>query len=335
MSLLRKTLYYLLLFCATSLIVLTLASLIYESSLWYLKVLDFPRLPMLVALVLCFVVFTVWTDRWKVAAWLMLAGLLAATAIQAYILFPYMPLSAESIPAASGSEASSNSFSIVVANVYMHNRQADELLEIVKDKKPTFLLVMEVNDWWVQKLGTLRSGYPYRIERPYDNTYGMALYSKLPLNDTNVLYLNQDKVPSFRAKVTLGDGAVFQLFTIHPVPPKPSEYPDNIGEKEVALMKAGRLIAARGTLPTLMAGDLNDVGWSYNSRRFETLSGLRDLRCGRGIFNTFDAKSMVLRWPLDYIYVSPEFKVLELERLDDFGSDHFPYYAKLVLEKKK
>lgn len=117
------------------------------------------------------------------------------------------------------------------------------------------------------------------------------------------------------------------------MPPKPSQYPDNLGEKEVALMKAGRLIADSQPVPTLMAGDLNDVGWSYNSRRFESLSGLRDLRCGRGLYNTFDAKLLLLRWPLDYIYVSPEFKVLELERLDDFGSDHFPYYAKLVLEK--
>ncbi|GHB60804.1 endonuclease/exonuclease/phosphatase family protein [Persicitalea jodogahamensis] len=334
MSLLRRTLYFLLLFCATSLIVLTLASLTYESSLWYFKVLDFPRLLVLLALLICLTIFIFWAHQRKRSSWLLLAGLLSATAIQAYFLYPYTPLGAESVTTAVDSPAEDASFSIMVANVFMHNREAKEFLKIAKDKNPTFLLVMEVDEWWMEQLSELDKVYPYRMEQPNDNTYGMALYSKVPLAGGEVQYLNEEGVPSFRTKATLANGSAFQLFTIHPVPPKPSEYPDNIDEEEVALMKAGRQIADSGSLPTLMAGDLNDVGWSYNSRRFEKLSGLRDLRCGRGLFNTFDAKSLLLRWPLDYIYVSPEFKVLEVERLDDFGSDHFPYYARLVLETK-
>ncbi len=333
MSFLKKTLYYLLLFLATLLIVATMASLLYETSLWCFKVLDFPRLPILVALVLCLLVFAFWTKKWSVATWLLMAGLLSASGVQGYMLLPYTPLAAESIAEAEEDEVQGSTFSIMVANVLMSNRQANELLEIIRDKEPTFLLAMEVNDWWIGQLRVLHDAYPYRIERPNDEAYGMALYSKLPLTDSKIQHLNEEDVPSFLTKVKLANGSAFQLFTIHPVPPKPSEYPDNVGEKEVALMKAGHLIADSRTLPTLLAGDLNDVGWSYNSRRFETLSGLRDLRRGRGLYNTFDAKSLFLRWPLDYIYVSPEFKVLELERLDDFGSDHFPYYAKLVLEK--
>lgn len=333
MYLLKKILYYLLLLFATALIAITMASLLYESSLWYFKVLDFPRLPVLVALFLCMAIFAFWTKKWGAAAWLLLVGLLSATAIQGYMLFPYLPLAAESVADAEEEEVQGATFSIMVANVYMPNREAEELLEIVRGKEPTFLLVMEVNDWWMEQLQGLKSSYPYRIERPNDKTYGMALYSKLPLSDSKIQYLNDKNVPSFLTKVKLPNGSTFQLFTIHPVPPIPSQYPGNVGEKEVALMKAGRLIADSRPLPTLLAGDLNDVGWSYNSRRFETLSGLRDLRGGRGLYNTFDAKWLFLRWPLDYIYVSPDFKVLELERLGDFGSDHFPYYAKLVFEK--
>ncbi|PRY14191.1 hypothetical protein CLV24_1041, partial [Pontibacter ummariensis] len=33
----------------------------------------------------------------------------------------------------------------------------------------------------------------------------------------------------------------------------------------------------------------------------------------------------------DYVFVTQEFGVVELERLPDFGSDHFPFYAKLNL----
>ena len=334
MNLFRKTLYYLLLCCATVLIVATMASLLYETSLWYFKVLDFPRLPVLVALVMCFSLFALRTEDWDIGIWLLLAGLLSAIFIQGYMLYPYSPLAPKAVAEVEDDEVKDGAFSIMVVNVYMPNREKDELLEIVRGKEPTFLLLMEVDSWWIEQLGVLHDAYPHRIERPNDNTYGMALYSKLPLADGEVLYFNEEDVPSFRTKATLADGSVFQLLTMHPVPPKPSKYPDNMGEKEVALMKAGRLIADSRPLPTVMAGDLNDVGWSYNSRRFETLSGLRDLRCGRGLYNSFNATSLLLRWPLDYIYVSPEFKVLELERLDNFGSDHFPYFAKLVLADK-
>ncbi len=332
MKLFRKSLYYLLLSFATVLIVVTMASLLYETGLWYFKVLDFPRLPVLVALVMCLTLFAVRTRKWETSIWLLLAGLVSAIAIQGYMLLPYTPLAEEPVAEAKEGEVSGTILSIMVANVLMPNRESEELLEIIREKEPTFLLVMEVDGWWMQRLSPLDEAYPYRMERPNDNTYGMALYSKLPLADRQIRYLNEKEVPSFVTRVILPDGTAFQLFTVHPVPPKPSEYPDNIGEKEVALMKAGRLIADSRPLPTLLAGDLNDVGWSYNSRRFETLSGLSDLRCGRGLYNTFDAQSLIMRWPLDYIYVSPEFKVLELERLDDFGSDHFPYYAKLVLK---
>ena len=64
MSLLKKTLYYLLLLCATVLIAVTVASLVYESSLWYFKVLDFPRLSVLVALVMCLMLFAFRTEKW-------------------------------------------------------------------------------------------------------------------------------------------------------------------------------------------------------------------------------------------------------------------------------
>jgi endonuclease/exonuclease/phosphatase (EEP) superfamily protein YafD len=124
-------------------------------------------------------------------------------------------------------------------------------------------------------------------------------------------------------------GKIFQLLTVHPVAPKPSEHPGNIGEDEKELLKAGRLIAGVD-LPAMVAEDFNDVGWSHNTSEFEEVSILNDVRCGRGMYNTFSAKSFIFKWPLDYVYVSNEFKVLEIERLSAFGSDHYPLYVQLI-----
>lgn len=159
----------------------------------------------------------------------------------------------------------------------------------------------------------------------------MALYSKLPLKNPQIRFLNHDRVPSFTMNITLPDSSQFQLCTIHPVAPAPSKYPTNIGGKEVALLKEARLIVKQ-SLPTVVAGDFNDVGWSHNTTQFSAISGLNDVRYGRGMYNTFDAQSVFMRWPLDYVFVSNEFKVLSVEQLPKFGSDHFPYYVQLTLE---
>jgi hypothetical protein len=50
------------------------------------------------------------------------------------------------------------------------------------------------------------------------------------------------------------------------------------------------------------------------------------------MFNTFHANYWFLRWPLDHLFRSNHFTLAEIHRLPDFGSDHFPLLAELVLE---
>ncbi|MPR36232.1 endonuclease/exonuclease/phosphatase family protein [Salmonirosea aquatica] len=330
MSVFRSILFYLVLLFGTLLIAATLLSLQLDSRYWYIKILNFPRLQITVALLLCLLFYAIFSKPWTTLRILFVAGLLISIGLQAAILYPYLPFAPKAVASADSIDENEGKreFSVLVANVYMKNRQTQGLIQSIQDREPTFVLALEVDRWWVEQLSVLKSTYPYCIEKPEDNTYGMALYSRIPLEAYEVLYLNQAHVPFFRVKVTLPNGPQMQLLTLHPVPPKPSEYPDNIGEKEVALVKAGRIIA-QDSLPTVVAGDFNDVGWSYNSRHFEAVSRLGDVRHGRGLYNTFNPQSVLWRWPLDYVYVSKEFTVLEVKRLAEYGSDHFPYYVKL------
>jgi endonuclease/exonuclease/phosphatase (EEP) superfamily protein YafD len=84
--------------------------------------------------------------------------------------------------------------------------------------------------------------------------------------------------------------------------------------------------------PAIVAGDLNDVAWSYTTRLFQRISGLMDPRLGRGLYNTFHARNPLMRWPLDHVFFDPEFRLCRLERLGDIGSDHFPILAELSFE---
>ena len=74
----------------------------------------------------------------------------------------------------------------------------------------------------------------------------------------------------------------------------------------------------------ILADDLNDVAWSYTTKLFKRIGGLLDPRVGRGIINTFDTRSRLLRLPLDHVFATQHFLLVELRRLPDIGSDHFP-----------
>lgn len=59
-----------------------------------------------------------------------------------------------------------------------------------------------------------------------------------------------------------------------------------------------------------------------------------DPRIGRGFYNSFHAHHWWLRWPLDYVFYSPEFLLHGLQRLPAFGSDHFPILIDLEYQPR-
>ena len=57
--------------------------------------------------------------------------------------------------------------------------------------------------------------------------------------------------------------------------------------------------------------------------------GLLDPRKGRGLFNTFHAEHPYFRFPLDHVFHSNDFRLVDLRRLSYVGSDHFPVFIEL------
>lgn len=332
MPILRKIVFYLLIFLSSALIIITLLSLLYNLSFWYSKILDFPRPQYFLLGILLLLFFVLFNRKWNIASFLLLSGLLSVIVIQGSLIYPYL-FGQKSVPdyGLEQTEAEA-SFDIIIANVLINNRESSEFIRIVKQRDPDILLAMEVDDCWMKELQVLNKSYPYQMDYPLDNAYGMSLYSKFPMENKEIKFLKQEDVPSFQAKIILPSGKSFVLYAVHPVAPVPSSiYPDNVGEEEVALLKIGELVAG-DSLPSIVAGDFNDVSWSHTSRMFGKKGNLKNVRIGRGLYNTFDATSSILRWPLDHYFVTREFALVELDRLPKFGSDHFPLYARFVLK---
>lgn len=313
------------------LILFSLLSIVYDLPYWFIKILDFPRTQYFIVGVVLLILFAFFNKKWNIISVVLVVGIIISLSIHGTLLLPYIA-GEKTVPDAGSKEFfEEKKFGILLANVLINNKEAPKLLKIIDEANPDLILVMEVNEWWISELQELQKTYPYYIEYPLDNAYGIALYSKFKFKEQEIKFFNSDGVPSIHTKLLMPSGMEIQFHGMHPVPPVPSsKYPDNVGKKEVALIKAGKMVA-KDSLPSIVAGDFNDVSWSQTTRMFESEGSLNDVRIGRGYYNSFDAKSIFLRWPLDHIFVTKEFSLVTLERLPEFGSDHFPMYAELVL----
>ena len=331
MHFLTKSVYYLIVLVSFVLVVISMMSLTYNNALWWMKAIDFPRTQYLGAAVACLFLLLFWVKKWSFWAMFLASGLLATIVIQAWFVYPYTTLATPEVSSLPSAEVRPEArVRLMIANVYMYNRADSQLLRVVEETDPDMLLLLEPDTWWVDHISSLRQRYRYHHERPLDDTYGMALYSRYPLNNFTTLFLQHDNVPSFHCDVSLPSGRSFRFHGVHPVPPILSEHPDNAGRQEHELIAVGKLVKKK-QLPTVVAGDFNDVAWSNTSRLFQVEGALKDTRVGRGLYNSYDATSYIMRWPLDHVYVSEAFRVLDFRRLEKIGSDHFPIYVELAL----
>jgi endonuclease/exonuclease/phosphatase (EEP) superfamily protein YafD len=327
---LKKGFYYFIIFISSLVVIASLLSLFYNLPYWYSKLLDFPRLQYLILGALCLIIFALLTKKWKWPAISLFAGLVAAILIQSVKVFPYW-FGDKTVPDAVQTVSEENTVSILLANVLITNKESNKVLEEVRKSNPDIVVAMEVNQWWLDELKPLKKDYPYVMEQPNDVAYGMSLYSRLPIKNTKIEYIKHKNVPSFHGTVELRSGKEFVLHAVHPVAPMPSDkYPDNVGEAEIELVRVGEMVAEE-KLPSIVAGDFNDVSWSNTSRLFGENGKLNNVRLGRGLYNTFDANSMIMKWPLDHYYVTNEFTLVDIQRLGKIGSDHHPILAKFHL----
>ena len=326
---------FLLAFVGTLAIAATLLSLL-VAQVWWLQVLDFLRFQLLIAHLVVLVglglLLAVGQRRHQAARRWLLAGTLAGLALQLYFLLPYAPLAPRPVPDATAAQAADTTarLRLLEANVYQQNRRADLLLARVQEEQPDVVLALETDARWVRALQPLRRQYPYFVELPRNNTYGLVLYSRLPLMEPRVRNLQQPNVPALITDLRLPGGRVVRLFGVHPTPPIPDDHPSSVGMADVALVKVGQLVQQHPG-PALVLGDFNDVSWSHTTRMFEAAGQLHNVRLGRGLYNTFDANVLPLRYPLDHLFVTSGFRVVTLRRLPGIGSDHFPLLAELVL----
>jgi len=304
---------------------------ILRQTAWWIRVFDFPRLQIVAALALSLAAQLALPGSEGVPARLFAGALALAMVYQIGRIWPYTPLHRKQVADATRpADDDDHHLSIMVANVLMYNRDASRCLGHIRHYRPDVVLAVETDEWWLSQLKSVELTHPHTCHAPLPNTYGMLVFSRLPLREPQIRYILDKEIPSFHGCAVLPSGVLVNMHFLHPKPPAPQESKSS-ARRDAELLVVGKIIQHHDG-PTIVAGDLNDVAWSHTSELFRRLSRLLDPRIGRGLLPTFHADYKLLRWPLDHVFHSAHFRLQQLERLTHIGSDHYPIYIRLSYE---
>ncbi|MDT3404051.1 endonuclease/exonuclease/phosphatase family protein [Mucilaginibacter terrae] len=296
---------------------------------WIFRVFDYPRLQKLVLNITGIGLWIIFYQRDSIIDLVFLVALSVNTIFLTTLIWPFTPFGKKQVLAVSKSRPG-QSISLMITNVLEDNDNYEGCLAEIAKADPDVVILLETNKNWDEQTRKLEENYTYHVRVPLENTYGLLLYSKLKLEDTSVKYLVEKDIPSIHTRVILPCGQPVQLYAVHPTPPVPGENVRSTERDKELLLVAD--LAKACNLPVIVAGDLNDVAWSHTTELFLKMSGLLDPRRGRGFFNSFNAHHPFMRFPLDHAFTSRHFKLKQIKRLNNFGSDHFPIYLNMQFE---
>jgi endonuclease/exonuclease/phosphatase (EEP) superfamily protein YafD len=247
-----------------------------------------------------------------------LAAAVACAAVNTAYLAPYYA-PASPLPAAA-SATSGARVRLMLSNVYLGNKDYGALLETVREERPDVLVLQEVTGAWWKRLGALRAEYPYYNALPRRGGSGIALFSRLPVSETEILTFGESTQPGMFARLDAG-GRPLSVLALHP--PTPMRLDKFRFRNAQFAEAAARMRETEG--PRVLIGDLNSTPWSPYYQDLVRDSGLRDARVGAGVGPTWPMPlPSFLRIPIDHCMTGGEVRVESIRTGGRTGSDHRP-----------
>jgi endonuclease/exonuclease/phosphatase (EEP) superfamily protein YafD len=224
------------------------------------------------------------------------------------------------------------SISILLFNTeFQHNLDYGLFDNIILQRQPDIIALVEVDQAWVDHLSEVLKSYPYR-QMSFAGA-GMALYSKLPIEKVEVRYFGVSHHPRIFAVLKAGEKKI-NLLVVHPTTPK-TETAFRERSTEMRLMSEEMNSVSA---PKVLLGDMNCGPWSpafatfaqnglVDSERNFCLQPSWPARTGR-VLDNVPIPPLI---PIDHVLVSPDVCVLERRAGPAIESDHLPVFTRLAL----
>ena len=205
--------------------------------------------------------------------------------------------------------------SVLQFNVLADNDAYDETANRVLQISPDFVSFQEVSEEWAKVLKSqLTETYPYyRIAHRQDRHQGIAVFSKYPLQDLQVL--DWDGTTNISGKIKVGDEAI-NFLSLHTRSPMSKARWKN---RNRHINQAKKFVNAQEG-EFLVLGDFNTVPWDRRLLNFKSSTQLVDSR--KKLTPTYPTwNPFVAQIPIDYIFHSQGIGCGSLDSVD-ITSDH-------------
>jgi endonuclease/exonuclease/phosphatase (EEP) superfamily protein YafD len=267
------------------------------------------------------------------AASIFLCGLAVALRLARYALLATLPVAVNLlyllpyiVTGPGEALASPATFRMLAANVNLRNSDYAALQDLIEDTKPDVVGLSEVDQEWVESLLPLE--YPYRILRPEDGPYGLALFSRLPLSELEKSPYRDDGVQTaIFAEVDLANTKAALVLTHVRAPITPAK----ARQRNRQLRELATFFRVNDYDNEILLGDLNITPWSPHYNVLESGTGLANAALEAGYRPTWPTHPAVVRIPIDHFLLSGRLNVASIRTGPDIGSDHLPLIVDIAV----
>lgn len=260
-------------------------------------------------------------------------GIVASLALAAINLMLFLPLSFGEPLAQRRLQAEQDSIKLVYMNVNYGNNQYNYAVNFIQDSHPEMFAVSECTNAWAEQLAAALPEYKFNTIMSRPDAFGIALFSRIPLTKTDVVYWGRANLPSIVARLNY-HGTPVTILATHPLPPLSSE--GFVLRNEQLSLTADE--ARKFDSSLIVLGDFNATGRSYWFQEFRKRLNLHDTRDGFGVLQSWPVGPVPSFWnliwvTLDHVLVSGDWVTLNRSVGPSIASDHLPVFVELSLRK--
>ena len=209
---------------------------------------------------------------------------------------------------------------LAVFNVLRTNERFSETLDELLSCDADIVYLMEVQPAWKAQLERVRTQYPYQEVAADWDYLGVALLSKIPWRDLEIVQLGYVSNPSYDVRLCVGVEPQddIQLIATHPLPPF-GEVLTTARDAQLSTLSA-RLV---GSEPQIFCGDFNLSPWSPRFQALCQSSSLSDASLGYGLAPTLIPLPTVLGGvKVDHVLKNSRIQVHQYQVVRSSYSDH-------------
>ncbi|MEM7080465.1 MAG: endonuclease/exonuclease/phosphatase family protein [Pseudomonadota bacterium] len=188
-------------------------------------------------------------------------------------------------------------------------------LQVIAKAQPDIVLLLEVDQHWLQQLAGLRQSLPFQVAYPRPDNFGIALFSRFAMQ-SRVVSLGPAQLPSIHASIDI-HGHPLQFWGTHPPPPISPTMSTWRDDQLTALTRQ-----LQGIPLTILAGDFNTTPYTPKFARLLRNAAMQDAGVGFGVQGTWPWGFNLLSIPIDHVLHTQDMATTRSKVMWHTGSDH-------------